>query len=82
MVELLPGEFGQSFGVVAGDVNAQFCQDLPGQRVDPRRDRAGGKGLVTVAKVVVDQPFGHLGAAGVVGAEEKNPLFHVLNISA
>jgi hypothetical protein len=32
--------------------------------------------LATVAQKVVGQRFGHLGAAGIVGTEEKDLFFH------
>ena len=55
----------------------QENQHPDGQRVDPRRFRAGRECLEAGAQVVVDQSLGHLGAAGVVGAEEEDFLFHV-----
>ena len=61
---------------MAGDVDTQFGQYQDGQRVDPGSFSACGKSLKTVAEVVIDQTFGHLGTAGVMGTEEKDTFFH------
>ena len=76
IVEAFPRELVENLGSVSRDVDPQFGQDLDGQGIDPRGLRAGGERLEAVAQVVVDEPLRHLGAAGVVGAEEEDALFH------
>ena len=61
------------------DVYAKLSQHADGKGIDPGSLGAGGKRLKAVAQVVIDQPFSHLGAAGVMGAEEKDTFFHGRN---
>jgi len=89
MVEILTLELCQGFGTMMGNVDAQFEQHPGGQRINPRGFGSGGKGFAVVSQIVVGQSFGHLGAAGIVGAEKedaphKNPLLgklllHIIN---
>jgi len=79
MIKALPGEFIHRLRTQGRGVDAQLVQYLGCQQVDPCGFGASGIGMDLIAKEVIYQRFGHLGAAGVVGAEEKDSFFHKNN---
>jgi hypothetical protein len=77
VVKPLSGELVQNLGAMSGDVDPNLRQNLTGQRIDPRGLGAGGKRLEAVAQVVINEPFGHPGAAEIVSAEEQDALLWI-----
>ena len=57
---------------MAGDVDARFGHDADRVGIQAVRLDAGGVRLDDVALEMPGPPFGHLAAAGVAGAQEKD----------
>jgi hypothetical protein len=76
MIKALAGEFIQCLGTKERCIDAEFGEYLSSQGVNPCGLGSGGKGLAAITEEVVSQCFGHLGAAGVMGAKEKYLCFH------
>ena len=70
---------GPGLGVLAGDVDVAFGHGLDRGGVDfVARFGAAGPGDRGVAGVVLEEAHRHLGAAGVVGAQEQHGGFAVM----
>jgi hypothetical protein len=67
------GVCGEDFGLFGGDVDALFSQGLDGYGVDLVGGFGAGRAdFDTAAREMVEVAGGHLGAAGVVDANEQN----------
>jgi hypothetical protein len=64
-----------AFGLVSGDVNADFLHRLDDKGVERSRFQPGAFRLEAVAAEVIHQRLGHLAAGTVVNAYKKNFFF-------
>jgi hypothetical protein len=71
-VELPASKLGQALGPLARYVHAPLGHRPDGERVNPGRLGSGAFDLVTIAVKVAQEPFGHLGAGRVIGADEED----------
>ena len=76
VVEMLTEEFFDVLGSVTGNIDADLLHDFNGNRIDFGWRGAGAFDFELVAAVMAEDPFGHLGAAGVARAENENACFH------
>ncbi|KPC77113.1 hypothetical protein ADL26_03645, partial [Thermoactinomyces vulgaris] len=69
----LDGVEGEDLRLLGGDVDAHLFHRLDGGGVDlVGRCRSGGADFDAVAREVGEPPSGHLGAAGIVDADEEH----------
>ena len=73
--DVVEGDMGEGIDVlggVLGDVDAGFGHGFGGEGIEDVGFDAGGPGVDDVGLEVAGPAFGHLGAAGVSGAEEED----------
>ena len=63
------------FGLVFRNIDADLCHDRDGVRMDAPWFRTGAVGLPLLPVYGAEQTFGHLGAAGIMGAKKKGGFF-------
>ena len=69
-------KFVEMFGVMRGNIDANFRHDLDGERMDiARRARACALHVGQIAERVAQDAFADMAAAGVAGAEDKDGRF-------
>jgi hypothetical protein len=76
IVEVLLGKVIRILRILAGNVDSDLGHDGNRYGVDGRGLRSGRKSRNPVTQVVIDKPLGHLGTAGIAGAQEKGSDFH------
>ena len=74
-LERLIPEICDGLAAVCRDIDADFSHDLDRERIQAVRFDAGAERLDVVAEQVPAQPFRHLAAAGIPGAEKQDPAF-------
>ena len=68
-------KFLGGFGALAGDINADLAHSPHRAGVDCRWINPGAIGLISIAVHGPQEPLRHLGAGGVVSAQEQDFLF-------
>ena len=67
---------GNSFGLVSGDVDADFLHGFDNDWIEFTRFESGAVSIKLIAADLIQECFGHLAASAVVNADKKDVLFH------
>jgi len=71
-----PEELIDKFRPVPGDINSDLYHHLDRHRMDLAFFGSTTENFIAVTVLCIHVPFRHLGAGGVVGADEQDLLFH------
>src|SRR5205085_4413376 len=64
------------FGLVAGNVDADFLQSLNDDGIEPASFKPGALRLELMTADLIQESLGHLAASAVLGADKQDVLFH------